>query len=68
MGAWLQPLCYFAAEATAERSWARAARALDACSACIQHGSNLQVAPAPGQAEADQPPSKSRGTACVGKF
>lgn len=46
MGAWIQPLCYFAAEAAAERSWARAARALDACSACIQHSSNLQVTPA----------------------
>ncbi len=43
MGAWMQPLCFFAAEAAAQRDWALAARALDAASACIQHGSSLQV-------------------------
>lgn len=44
MGSWIQPLSYFAAEAAAERNWRLAARALDACSACIQHGISLQVA------------------------
>ena len=45
MGTWMQPLCFFAAEAAAQRDWRLAARALDAASACIQHAQNLQARP-----------------------
>ena len=39
----MQPLCFFAAEAAAQRNWRQAARALDAASACIQHAQSLEV-------------------------
>ncbi|KAK9804176.1 hypothetical protein WJX73_009170 [Symbiochloris irregularis] len=41
---WLQPLLYITADAAAEDQMDLAAQALDAFSACLEHGSNLQPA------------------------
>ncbi len=51
MGDWVEPLLYAAAEATALRDWALAARTLDAFSACVAHGAGLEARrPAPARA------------------
>jgi len=50
MGDWVEPLLYAAAEATALRDWALAARTLDAFSACVAHGAGLEARrPAPAR-------------------
>ena len=43
MGQWLDPLLFFVADASAERNWSLAARAMDSFSACIKYGSQLDV-------------------------
>lgn len=45
MGQWLDPLLFFVADASAERNWSLAARAMDTFSACITYGSQLDVRP-----------------------
>lgn len=46
---WLQPLLYITADAAADSQMDLAAQALDAFSACVQHGSSLQVSLCCGQ-------------------
>jgi hypothetical protein len=61
MGDWVEPLLYAAAEATALRDWALAARTLDAFSACVAHGAGLEARrPAPARARRRRPACAAR--------